>query len=73
MSAYGFTVEGDGLICSNCADNPLYNGVLEEVEEQGYPDGYTCADCGNTKQVIAYCGDCLYPINECEHGRELKR
>jgi len=50
MSAYGFTVEGDGLICSDCADNPLYAGVLEEVEGEGYPDGYTCSDCGNTKE-----------------------
>jgi hypothetical protein len=50
MNSYGFIVEGDGLICSNCADNPLYKGVLEEVEAEGYPDGYTCADCGNTKE-----------------------
>jgi hypothetical protein len=46
MSDYGYIVEGDGLICPMCADNPLYEGVLERVDAEGYPDGYTCADCG---------------------------
>jgi DNA-directed RNA polymerase subunit RPC12/RpoP len=46
MKEYGYIVEGDGLICPKCADNPMYKGVLERVEEEGYPDGYTCADCG---------------------------
>jgi hypothetical protein len=46
MKDYGFIVEGGGLICPKCADNPLYKGVLERVEEEGYPDGYTCADGG---------------------------
>ena len=50
MSSYGFTVEGDGLICPNCADNPLYTGVLEEAEREGYPDGYTCAQCGKVNK-----------------------
>jgi hypothetical protein len=22
---------------------------------------------------LAICGDCLYPINECEHGREYRK
>lgn len=22
--------------------------------------------------AVVYCGDCLYPMNECEHGREFK-
>lgn len=43
---YGYTVEGDGLICPKCADNPMYKGALERVDKEGYPDGYTCADCG---------------------------
>lgn len=47
MKGYGFTVEGEGLVCSKCADNPLYKGLIEEVESVGYPDGYTCAECGN--------------------------
>jgi uncharacterized protein (DUF983 family) len=46
MNDYGYIVEGDGLICPKCADNPLYEGVLERVDAEGYPDGYTCADCG---------------------------
>ena len=49
MSEYGYTVEGEALICTNCADNPMYNGVLECVSKEGYPDGYTCADCGKVK------------------------
>jgi len=46
MKEYGYYVEGDSLICSKCADNPLYAGVLTTAEAKGYPDGYTCADCG---------------------------
>ena len=46
MNDYGFIVEGAGLICPKCADNPLYQGLLERVDSEGYPDGYTCADCG---------------------------
>lgn len=45
MKEYGYYVEGDGLICPKCADNPLYAGVLTSAEIEGYPDGYTCADC----------------------------
>jgi hypothetical protein len=45
---YGFIVEGAALICPRCADNPLYDGVLERVDGVGYPDGYTCDDCGKT-------------------------
>lgn len=46
MKDYGFIVEDGGLICSDCADNPFYQGVLERVYKEGYPDGYTCDDCG---------------------------
>jgi hypothetical protein len=49
MSEYGYMVEGNGLICPKCADNPMYKGVLERVDEEGYPDGYTCDDCGEVK------------------------
>jgi len=48
VKAYGYYVEGDGLICSSCADNPVYAGQLTTAEAEGYPDGYTCSDCGNT-------------------------
>ena len=47
MGDYGFIVEGGGLVCPKCADNPLYQGLLERVEAVGYPDGYTCAECGD--------------------------
>ena len=48
IKEYGYYVEGDGLICPTCADNPLYEGCLEAAESEGYPDGYTCTDCGTT-------------------------
>jgi DNA-directed RNA polymerase subunit RPC12/RpoP len=52
MKRYGYYIEGDGIICPKCGDNPLYKdnplyaGVLTTAEAEGYPDGYTCADCG---------------------------
>ena len=46
MKEYGYYVEGDGIICVVCADNPLYQGELTKAEAEGYPDGYTCAGCG---------------------------
>lgn len=48
MVEFGYHVEGDGIICPECSYNPLYNGVLTEADEAGYPDGYTCLDCGDT-------------------------
>ena len=48
MKAYGYYVEGDGLICPKCADNPMYEGLLTNAEASGYPDGYSCSDCGDT-------------------------
>ena len=36
MSSYGLIVEGDGLFCSNCADNPL---------NKCYLFVYRCANC----------------------------
>lgn len=48
MKEFGYYVEGDFLICSGCADNPLYQGQLTLAEAKGYPDGYTCADCNTT-------------------------
>jgi len=48
MRDYGFYIEGDGLICPQCADNPLYQGVLTRADSEGYPDGYTCTECGTT-------------------------
>jgi len=57
MIAYGYYVEGDTLICPQCSDNPLYEGVLTTAEEEGYPDGYTCADCGDTIGAENYEGE----------------
>jgi hypothetical protein len=48
MRGYGYYVEGDIMICPQCADNPLYEGVLTSAESEGYPDGYTCMDCNTT-------------------------
>ena len=52
MPAYAYGLEDGGVICPPCSDNPLYN--LETVEEEaiGYPDGYTCADCGTTVKEL---------------------
>ena len=46
MTAFGYYVVGESIICPQCGDNPMYNLVLTEAEEIGYPDGYTCTDCG---------------------------
>ena len=48
MKEYGYYVEGDILVCPECADNPLYQGLTIGAEAEGYPDGYTCADCNLT-------------------------
>ena len=32
---------------------------------------FACSE-SHAKILVALCGDCLYPMNECEHGRELK-
>lgn len=43
--AYGYIVVGGILICPTCASSPLHNLPLESVYQDGYPDGYTCAEC----------------------------
>jgi len=48
MTAYAYNVEGDGIICPECNKNPLYHLATVEEEAIGYPDGYTCYDCGTT-------------------------
>jgi hypothetical protein len=36
-----------------------------------------CSDCHSgehqNQNEVELCGDCLYPIADCEHGREFKR
>ena len=46
----GYIVEGGSLICTSCSENPLYFGLLESAYADGYPDGYTCAECGEVKE-----------------------
>jgi uncharacterized Zn finger protein len=46
--SYGFIIDGCGLYCPQCATR--YDDYLEEVYSEGYPDGYTCADCGEVKE-----------------------
>lgn len=41
---YGFIVNDECLVCPECAKNPDYQ--LEGTGREGYPDGYTCVDCG---------------------------
>jgi Zn ribbon nucleic-acid-binding protein len=49
MKAYAYCVEGAGVVCPECRDNYLdTTAIIEEEEAIGYPDGYTCADCGTT-------------------------
>ena len=48
MKEYGYFIEDSAIICSSCADNPLYQGQLTTAEAEGYPNGYTCADCNET-------------------------
>lgn len=48
---FGYYVEGEFMVCPECADNPLYKGLLTIAEQVGYPEGYTCADCGVTYGV----------------------
>jgi hypothetical protein len=48
MKEYGYYVEEDITVCPKCAANPEYAGLLTVVEEEGYPDGYTCDDCNAT-------------------------
>jgi hypothetical protein len=50
MKDYGFILDGGGLICPKCADNPLYKGELDRVDQEGYPDGYTCDECGEVSK-----------------------
>ena len=54
---FGYHVEGEGIICVKCGDNPMYNYVLTEAEAIGYPDGYTCLDCGDTVGSEHYEGE----------------
>jgi hypothetical protein len=58
MKEYGFYVEEDIIVCPKCATNPEYVGLLTPVEEEGYPDGFTCDDCstviaGNGESEVA--------------------
>jgi len=78
MKEYGYFVEDSMLICPNCADNPLYQGLLTTAEGEGYPEGYTCADCNATigkESEIHKCAECGnmtedmgYKVQDSFHG-----
>lgn len=50
MKHIAYHVEQDGVICIDCSDNSMYNLITTPVyaDEDAYPDGYTCTDCGDT-------------------------
>jgi uncharacterized Zn finger protein len=39
---FGWDIEG-GIVCPKCGEG---EAKKEEAEAEGYPDGYTCMDCG---------------------------
>jgi hypothetical protein len=39
-------------------------------DNEGNENPYS--DCPK-QETVAICGDCLYPMNECEHGREFRK
>jgi hypothetical protein len=57
-------------VCLSCGDG--LDGAFIDYETERNESEPDCDVC-ITKQMIAYCGDCLYPINECEHGREYRK
>lgn len=49
---YGFIIDDEMLACAMCSlgwglDHPDELFTFEEVSPRGYPDGYTCALCGD--------------------------
>jgi hypothetical protein len=46
MVVMGYEIDESMLVCLECAKNPDYAGAKKPVEEEGYPDGFTCPDCG---------------------------
>jgi hypothetical protein len=49
--AIGYYVEGVETICEACSFNPMYNLATTEIDMEGFPDGFTCQDCGDTVGV----------------------
>ena len=50
---FGWYIE-DGLICPKCGESETDK---EEADVDGYPDGYTCLDCGDTVGAENYKGE----------------
>ena len=67
---YGYFIEGDGLICVGCSNNPQYEGLLTEAEKEGYPNGYTCSECGKVEQMKWYSKEYVCPY--CDSYIEVK-
>jgi hypothetical protein len=57
-------------VCLSCGDG--LDGAIIDYEPERNESEPDCDVC-ITKEMIAYCGDCLYPIAECEHGREYRK
>lgn len=46
--AIGAVINGEELVCIECAVDLLREGEVEQVSyayEVGFPDGYTCVEC----------------------------
>jgi len=44
----GIALDAGGLVCLQCANEPRNKGASSQPSyEEGYPDGYTCAECGD--------------------------
>jgi hypothetical protein len=55
--------------CNPCEDGHEWGEVMEDSSGK-YK---LCNHCDNELNMVALCGDCLYPINQCEHGREFRK
>ncbi len=44
----GYYVDGEEMICNKCSNEPEYQeATLTEVDMEGWPDGFTCVECGD--------------------------
>lgn len=46
MVFYGFIVDEESIVCPKCAKAYRSENSIEGILNNGYPDGYTCDDCG---------------------------
>ena len=51
----GIALDAGGLVCFQCANEPRNKGASSQpAYEVGYPDGYTCAECGDEWYPLGY-------------------